>query len=178
MVRVSREPYPRFALPAGFSVAWYHPGCEEWWHDIQLRSDKLTPVTRDTFGRYFGQAPHELPHRQSFLLDAAGCPIGTATAWFENNYQGQVWGRLHWVAIRPEWQGRDLGKALLSVVCARLHELHPERAFLRTAPPRLAAIHLYLSFGFQPEIRSPADQAVWADILGRLNSGAGPGVLC
>ncbi len=172
MVRVSREPFPQFAQPPGFSLAWYQPGCEVWWHDIQLRSDKLTPISRDTFGKYFGYAPHELPRRQCFLFDGAGHPIGTATAWFDDNYHNQVWGRLHWVAILPEWQGRGLGKALLSMVCARLHELHPGRAFLRTAPQRLAAIHLYLEFGFQPEIRSAKEQRVWEVVLGLLKPGA------
>ena len=196
MVRVSREPFPRFALSSGFSLAWYRPGCEAWWYDIQLHSDELTPITRDTFAKYFGQPSHnprsrgrqsapsgelgssvpapvgqiteasqELARRQCFLLDAAGHPIGTATAWFDNNYHGQVWGRLHWVAIVPEWQRRGLGKALMSAVCTRLHELHPERSFLRTAPQRLPAIQLYLQFGFEPEIRTPEEQPVWEGIL-------------
>jgi N-acetylglutamate synthase-like GNAT family acetyltransferase len=200
MVRVSREPFPAFALPPGFSLAWYQPGCEAWWYDIQLHSDELTPITRDTFAKYFGQPSHnprsrgrqsapsgelgssvpapvgqiteasqELARRQCYLLDAAGHPIGTATAWFEDNYHGEVWGRLHWVAILPEWQGRGLGKALMSAVCERLHELHPERSFLRTTSQRLAAIHLYLKFGFEPEFRTPEDKPVWKDILARLS---------
>jgi GNAT superfamily N-acetyltransferase len=170
MVRVSGEQFPQFALPSGFSVTWYRPGCEAWWHDVQLRSDKLTSITRDTFGKYFGEALHELPRRQCFLLEPAGHPIGTATAWFDHNYHGQSWGRLHWVAILPKWQGRGLGKALMSAVCARLHDLHPERSFLRTAPQRLPAIHLYLQFGFEPEIRSPEDRLVWEDILAQLSA--------
>ncbi len=168
MVRVSREPFPQCPLPPGFSLAWYRPGFETWWHDIQLRADKLTPITRETFGRYFGHAPKELPRRQCYLLDAANHPIGTGTAWFEDNYQGQVWGRLHWLAILPEWQGRGLGRALLSAVCGRLHELHPERVFLRTAPQRLAAIHLYLKFGFEPETRSAEDRPIWDGVLAQL----------
>jgi GNAT superfamily N-acetyltransferase len=170
MVRVSREPFPQFALAPGFFVAWYQPGCERWWHHIQFRSDKLTPITQNTFDRYFGQAPQELPRRQCYLLDASGHPIGTATAWFDENYHGQAWGRLHWVAVLPEWQGRGLGKALLSAVCGRLRELHPDRAFLRTAPQRLAAIRLYLKFGFEPEIRLPEERLVWGGILAQLSA--------
>ena len=136
MVRVSRAPFPQFALPANFSFIWYRVGCEKWWHDIQFRSDPLSKITPETFWKYFGTAPEELPRRQCFLLDAASQPIGTATAWFDDSYHGQAWGRLHWVAILPEFQGRGLAKPLLSLVCGRLRELHPESAFLRTAAER------------------------------------------
>jgi GNAT superfamily N-acetyltransferase len=98
------------------------------------------------------------------LLSPDGAPIGTATAWFDKQYRGQEWGRLHWVAILPAWQGRGLGRPLLSVACARLQALHPDRAYLRTAPQRLAAIHLYLAFGFVPAIRTREDAQSWERI--------------
>jgi RimJ/RimL family protein N-acetyltransferase len=148
MVRVSREPFPVYPLQAGFRFRWYETGWEEPWRDIQHRSDKLTNITGETFWKYFGAAPEELPRRQCFLIEPSGAPIGTATAWFDNHYRGQQWGRLHWVAIVPEWQGKGLAKPLLSKVCEAMRELHPERSFLRTAPQRLAAIHLYLKFGY------------------------------
>jgi GNAT superfamily N-acetyltransferase len=174
MVRETCEPFPVFPVPKGHTIAWYQTGNEAWWYEIQRRADHLTAITPDTFDRYFGEAPQELPRRQCYLLDASGAPIGTATAWFDNNYHGRVWGRPHWVAILPTWQGRGLGKALLSAVCRRLHELHPERSFLRTASQRLAAIHLYMKFGFQPEIRLLEDRPVWAHILAQLKNSAGP----
>lgn len=172
MVRVSRRPFPQFGLPAGFSFAWYQPGCEHWWHHIQLRSDLLTRITHDLFWRAFGAARGELPRRQCYLLDASHAAIGTATAWFDPNYRGEPWGRLHWVAILPEYQGRGLAKALLTVVCERLRELHPDRAFLRTAPQRLPAIQLYQKFGFVPEIHSTEDRRQWSRILSELRGTA------
>jgi GNAT superfamily N-acetyltransferase len=169
MVRVSCEPFPSFALPAGYSLTWYCAGREDWWYDIQRRSDPLSEITRETFWRYFSGAPEEeLPRRQCFLLDPNGQPIGTATAWFDNQHHGQVWGRLHWVAILPEFQGRGLAKPLLSVVCERMRQFHPGRSYLRTAAQRLPAIDLYLKFGFVPEIKAPEDAALWKSINDRL----------
>jgi GNAT superfamily N-acetyltransferase len=168
MVRQTAEPYPSYPLPAGFSVSWYERGGEDCWFDIQRQADPSNPITRATFSQYFGGAATELSRRQCYLLDAAGQPVGTATAWFEQNYHGQEWGRLHWVAILPQHQGRGLGRPLLSVVCERMKSLHPERAFLRTASHRLAAIHLYLEFGFVPEIRNPGETAVWKRIIDQL----------
>jgi GNAT superfamily N-acetyltransferase len=171
MVRVGEKPFPQFPLPAGYAIEWYHAGCEEWWYEIQLRSDELTRVTRDLFWQYFGQARAELARRQCYLMDQRHQPIGTATAWFDPDYHGECWGRLHWVAILPQHQGQGLAKPLLSVVCERLRQFHPARSFLRTAPQRLAAIHLYLEFGFVPEIRGPEEAVVWEGIQQRLAAG-------
>ncbi|MBI5386514.1 MAG: GNAT family N-acetyltransferase [Verrucomicrobia bacterium] len=175
MVRVSREPFPIFALPSEFSFAWYRPGCEAWWHDIQHRADKLTPITSELFHQSFGEASAELPRRQCFLLDVNGQPIGTATAWLGLRQNGEVWGRLHWVAIVPEFQRRGLAKPLLSVVCERMRALHPERSFLRTAAERPAAIRLYLKFGFVPEMRTDAERELWSAILARIDQDQGKG---
>jgi GNAT superfamily N-acetyltransferase len=168
MARQVEAPFPLFPLPPGYALSWYQPGCEAWWFEIQRRADPLAPITAGTFAKYFGTAPGELSRRQAFLLEPAGRPIGTATAWFEQDERGQEWGRLHWVAILPEWQGRGLGRPLLSDVCQRMHTLHPQRSFLRTAPHRLAAIRLYLAFGFQPLIGTPHEASAWRQILGRL----------
>jgi len=83
---------------------------------------------------------------------------------------GTLWGRVHWMAMLPEVQGRGLGKALLTAICQRLRELGHERAYLHTSAARLPAIRLYLKFGFEPVIRNDGEAAAWEKILG----GAGP----
>jgi GNAT superfamily N-acetyltransferase len=173
MVRISRAAFPAFPLPAGFTLAWYQPGNQAWWEEIQRRSDSLARVTSDLFWSCFGQAAEALPRRQCYLLDAQAKPIGTATAWFDRASRGECWGRLHWVAIVPEWQGQGLAKPLLATVCARLRELHPEKSFLRTAARRLPAISLYLKFGFQPEIRTPDEERLWRSISAALGKPVG-----
>jgi GNAT superfamily N-acetyltransferase len=78
--------------------------------------------------------------------------------------RGREYGRVHWVAIVPEWQRHGLAKPLLTVVCQRLQELGHERAYLTTAPERIPAINLYLSFGFVPEVRSDEALRAWKEI--------------
>ena len=39
-------------------------------------------------------------------VGAVFAKFGTATAWFDNGYHGEVWGRLHWLAIVPEFLDR------------------------------------------------------------------------
>lgn len=133
-----------------------------------------------------------LRERQCFVLDAGGKAIGTGTAWFggplaqavgndhprlaparspmhgesERNFTGGRWGRVHWMAMLPEFQGRGLGKALMTTICRRLRDLGHERAYLHTSAARRPAIRLYLNFGFEPIIRKAEEKSAWQEILG------------
>ncbi len=81
---------------------------------------------------------------------------------------GDRWGRVHWMAIVPEFQRHGLGKVLLGAICQRLRELGHERAYLHTSAARIPAIQLYLRFGFAPVVRNAAERAVWKDVLASL----------
>jgi len=169
MVRPGNAPYPVRELPPGFEVLWYHPGWERHWLEIQTQADPEAGLSPATFERYFGGAPDELPHRQAYLADAHGRLVATATAWFGEG-ERRAWGRLHWVAVAPEYQGRGLAQGLLTIVGERLRSLHPAGAFLRTAAHRLAAIAVYLRFGFQPEPGNAEEAAWWEETLQRLQT--------
>jgi ribosomal protein S18 acetylase RimI-like enzyme len=95
------------------------------------------------------------------LLAPDGQAIGTATAWFKDNFEGRRFGRVHWVAIVPEYQGRGLAKPLMSTICRRLQELGHDCAYLTTSTARLPAINLYRRFGFEPLIRTPEEADIW-----------------
>ena len=79
-------------------------------------------------------------------------------------YKGLAWGRIHWVAIVPEFQGRGLAKPLLTAVMNRMVELGHQRARLATATQRLPAINLYLKFGFLPDPRNEEELSAWEEI--------------
>jgi ribosomal protein S18 acetylase RimI-like enzyme len=92
-----------------------------------------------------------LAARQKYLLGPGGEPIGTATAWFDAPQSGEEIGvgRVHWVAIVPEFQGRGLAKPLLDSVLQMLRVCGHTRAVLLTDTRRPAAIALYEKFGFR-----------------------------
>ena len=129
-------------------------------------------VTPELFREKFGHDDRLLAERQCFLLSHAGDAVGTATAWFDDAFEGARWGRVHWVAILPEFQGRGLGSVLMTAVCRRLHELGHGRAFLRTAVNRIPAVRLYLRFGFEPHPRNAEEERLWLEILARLGQPA------
>jgi GNAT superfamily N-acetyltransferase len=161
MTRQNLNNLPAYPLPPGFAVKWFQPGDESRWLQIHLAAEREREITPALFRSEFGQDGAVLGERQCFLLDACGQAVGTATAWLGDLVQGERWGRVHWVAIRPEFQGRGLGRPLMTVVCERLRELGHSRAFLRTTATRLPAINLYLRFGFKPWPRAAAEAAAW-----------------
>jgi len=161
MIRENLEDIPEFELPNGFSLRRYQPGDEENWLRIHLLADQLQPITRELYGREFGSDAALLAQRQYYLLAPDGRAIGTATAWCKDNFEGRTFGRVHWVAIVPEFQGRGLAKPLMSTICRRLRELGHDCAYLTTSTARLPAINLYRRFGFAPLIRTPAEGEFW-----------------
>jgi len=161
MVRYNLDDIPQYRLPEPYTIRCYRSGDDQAWLDIEKKSERHFPVNDDLFEDQFGDNLELLPERQFFICDANDKEIGTATAWFNNNYNGLVYGLVHWVAIVPEEQGKGLAKPLMSCVCNRLKELGYERALLNTSTARIPAINLYLKFGFVPEIKNDKDKEIW-----------------
>ncbi len=164
MLRENLTDIPAYALPAGFRFRLYHPGDEDVWTGIFSKADVYNVTAPELFRQQFGDDDVELARRQLFLCRDDGVAIGTTTAWYDEDYKGLRWGRVHWVAIVPEHQGKGLAKPLLTAALERLVELGEERAYLTTESPRLVAINLYLKFGFVPEVKTEQDCRIWEEI--------------
>lgn len=160
MSRKNLDDIPEYSLPVGYSIRWYQPGYEKYWQAIQSLADEFTRVTPDLFEEQFGTYTQLLSERQCFLSDGEDNIIGTASAWFDNQ-GGKSLGRIHWLAIVPQQQGRGLAKPLLAIVCDRLKELGHSRTYLTTQTVRIPAINLYAKFGFVPVIDSDRDIEIW-----------------
>ena len=169
MVRETAMDIPQYALTNGFSVRWYQPGDETAWLEIQSKADIYNKIEPGLFQTAFGETPGELKDRQCFLLNSNKNPIGTATAWFNNDFKEKRYGRLHWIAIVPEMRGRGLAKPLLTHVCNRLLNLGHSQSYLTTSSKRLRAIKLYLKFGFNPNYDCEQEELVWKSIYQKLN---------
>ncbi|MEX0655819.1 MAG: GNAT family N-acetyltransferase [Phycisphaeraceae bacterium] len=165
MIRDHLRDLPDAALPAAFHLRPYRPGDDRTWYDIHLKADRYTKLTSQRFVDEFGSDDELLAARQLYLCDSQnGEPLGTATAWQDDDGAGRV----HWVAIVPEAQGRGLAKPLLAAVCQRLAELGHQQTRLTTQSPRIAAVNLYLRFGFRPDLRSAEDVSIWQRLRAQL----------
>ena len=172
MVRDDLSTIPAFKFPDPFSASWYRSGDENKWVEISRAADKYNKITIETFYKEFGRDTELLGARQFFIRDAEKNFVGTCTSWFNGNYKGQPFGRIHWVAIAPEMQGKGLAKPLMSLALNKLIELGHKRAYLVTSSARIPAISLYLKFGFLPELASKKDENIWAGISNNLDEQA------
>ena len=164
MIRENLDNIPQYELPADCALQWYTKGYEKIWLAIHKATDKYHDFTDDFFANQFGPDENLLHQRQCYLFDKDNIPFATATAWFDNDYNGNEYGRVHWVAITPSMQGKGLANPLLTIICNRLHQLGHKRVYLGTSTIRIPAINLYLKFGFKPHIRNEEDQKIWQQL--------------
>ncbi|HOK76323.1 MAG TPA: GNAT family N-acetyltransferase [Verrucomicrobiota bacterium] len=157
---------PKIPVPDGFHLRAYQPGDAAHWTRIHLDAEQYHPITPATFYEKFGRDNSRLMQRQLYCCTSEGLPIGTATAWFDDDYYGEPWGRIHWVAVMREFQGLGLGRALVSRACKLLIELGHSRAYLATQAGRVRAIKIYRSLGFEPDIRTDQDREAWQFVPG------------
>lgn len=151
-------------FPSEFYVKLFKPGCEKTWIDIQTQADIHGNFDMDRFRNAFINDYESLAKRQYYMFTRQSQPIGTATAWYANNKPDGNCGLVHWVGIRPEFQGRGLAKPLLTIVLTRMKQLGHRSASLRTATIRLPAINLYLKFGFVPVVNHSEERGYWEEV--------------
>ena len=161
LFRPTLDDLPIYDLPPGYQAHWYAPGDEQHWIEIHRQADRYNTASAALFAKAFGNDAGLLAARQLYIEAPGGTIVGTATAWYAGAQPAGPVGRVHWVAIVPDYQGRGLAKPLLSLVCRRLHALGHRQAILDTSTARIPAINLYRQFGFEPKITTPDDRAAW-----------------
>ena len=147
MARSNLDFWPVQSFPTGFSIRAYQSGDAIHWRAIHELADPFNSFDDTTFATWFGNDEDEdqLRARQRFVNSPDGEVIGTATAWFDS----PEIGRVHWVAIVPQFQGRGLARPLLSHIGQTLRELGHTRAVLTTSLERPVAVALYQKLGFE-----------------------------
>jgi GNAT superfamily N-acetyltransferase len=166
--RASLDGIPPATLPDGFSFRGYEPGDREAWVQLYAAAERFVSITPELFDNEFKRNEVELSRRMLFLFDGDGRPIGTSTGWADDLADRAVPGRVHWVAIHPQYQGRKLAKPLLSRTLQLLRGLGHSSAYLMTSTGRTPAITLYLRYGFMPTIKTAEQREGWAEALAGL----------
>ncbi len=168
MVRPHLDKILSCSAPPPYTLRQYQVGDEERWRVIQKAADEFNDINNTLFRKEFGWDDDEIAKRMWFLCDEDGTAIGTSTAWFDDTFEGERWGQVHWVAVVPKHQGKGLSKPLITQTLRTIRELGDERAFLYTSTGRVPAIKLYRQFGFAPLKTTDADRRAWARIRGAL----------
>ena len=118
------------------------------WHDL---------VACLQFVNGFGDNEDEHEDRITFVVEGESKLVGVTTAWYHTDPKGTM-ALVHYVAMLPECTGQGLSTPLMSAVLKRHHELGHTECRLGTSTGRLAAINLYVKFGFLP-LLNPEDPA-------------------
>lgn len=171
MVRETLDDLPDYPLPDGYSIRTFKRGEGPLWAEIGFSAGNFKSLEEamDRFGKEFEAPVEDMESRCFFVVhNETNRAVGTAMAWYDSKFvEGENYGRVHWVAIIPEHQGKGLAKPLLSVVLRRLAESH-SKAVLGTQTFRKPAINLYLDLGFVPFFKHDTCPQAWADLAAEL----------
>lgn len=151
MKRPKGTPVKNYALPDGYSLCLYQEGNERDWAEIEssvLEFDDPASALK-YYDKEFMPYPEELKRRQYFVRDPEGKMAATASAWWKMSGDRRV-PILHWVAVKPEYQGKGLGKALVTAAVQRMIALEGDvDIYLHTQTWSYKAINIYLDAGFE-----------------------------
>lgn len=163
MVRYTLDDLPAVQFPEGFGIRAMRPDEAGLWVDIQRDAEPYYEVEPDWFQEQFGSNMGALGWRCYLIVNSRGVAVGTISAWVTHNYHGEVWGQLHWLAVRPAYQRLGLARAASAWCLSQLARWH-DRAVLGTQSVRIGAIRLYLEMGFRPDLNHPGARDAWLAI--------------
>ncbi|UUZ92768.1 GNAT family N-acetyltransferase [Paenibacillus sp. P25] len=153
MRRPSGIPIPSFELPHGYSIVSFREGQEEKWAEIEASVGEFE--TKEEALRYFHAEympfTDDLKERSLFVVNANREEAGTVTGWWNRTGMRRD-PSIHWFAVKQDYQGLGLGKALVSECLKRLVQLEGNKdVFLHTQTWSYRAIGLYMKAGFRIE---------------------------
>ncbi len=120
---------PSYSLPEPYKIRNFKEDEENWAHILTKAGEFASAEAGlDRFRQEFAPYPEDVRQGMFFLEDENGQAIGTATAWY-GELNGEEMGRIHWVGIVPDHQGKKLAKPLLTFLLQQLASRH-RKAYL------------------------------------------------
>jgi beta-glucuronidase len=168
MVRSHMRDIPQYPFPAGHGLRGMTTDDIGLWTDIQRDAEPYFAIGDTLFRDEFGDDMEAIGRRCFIVTDDRGLGVGTISAWYDRDFRGREYGRIHWVAIRPRYQRKGLARAALSVAMQTLSRWH-DRSYLLTSGERIGAIALYLGFGFEPDMVPANARAAWEEVGRKLD---------
>ena len=138
-------------LPAGFSYRKYQEGDEKYWTETETAVLEFSSTQQASayFQKDFLPYESELKNRMVFITNTEGIPVANAAAWWHDKKTSRQ-ACLHWVAVRPEYQGLGLGRAVVVKALSLFSQYEPQKdIYLHTQTWSHVAVRLYMNLGFQ-----------------------------
>ena len=137
-----------FSLPKGYSFTFFKDGDEIEWAKIEMSAGEVLTIEEglQSFNKSFGNHYELMKERCLFIENDEHEKVATSTAFFMNDQIGKV----HWVAVKKEEQGKGLSKPLITQTLKLLKKLGYESTILHTQTHTWLAVKIYLDLGFIP----------------------------
>lgn len=148
MIRPHMRDIPQAPWPEGYGIRPMTLDDVGLWTDIWRDAEPFLKISDELFREEFGDDLGAVPRRCFIVTDPRGLGVGTISAWYNREFRGKDYGRIHWVAVRPSYQGKGLGRAAMTHAMNKLAEWH-DRCYLWTSTERTGAVALYRSLGFE-----------------------------
>ena len=139
-------------LPEGFSYRMYAPGDMDHWAEIETSVGEFPTLEEGQayFTKKYLPFEEELMERLCFIVDDKGTYCATAMTWYFDGENGAHWAALNWVATKPGYQGKGLGRAVVEKALSQFPRLEPGLdVYLHTQSWSHPAVGLYLRMGFR-----------------------------
>lgn len=174
MHRPAGTPIPHFPLPQGYRFSMYKKGDEKDWTRIETSVGEFESEFAALMHFREKYSPHldELCRRLLFIETDDGKKVATTNAWWahikcekrawirlrrDDNVERRAW--IHWVGVDPAYQGKGLGKAIVSRALEIMCQIEGDTdIYLCTQTWSYKAIDIYKKCGFEP-----TDEAVLYD---------------
>ncbi len=151
MRRKTGTPIPDVPLPPGYTFVNFQPGDERAWAEVEtsvLEFDSV-PEAQDYFAKHYLCYGDDAQRRVFFVQAPNGKKIGTASIWWEYTGKRRV-PSLHWIGVKPEYQGKAIGKAMVCRLMQETLEIEGDiDVYLHTQTWSYKAIGVYLYAGFE-----------------------------
>ena len=134
-------------LPVGYSVRNCRRDELDIWKAMPFDAPNLAKeynkYMTDFFKTTYGDKEELFFAKTLFVCNKDNRPIATCLLWKAYD----EFNTIHWLKTLKEYEGRDIGRALLSIIMQDL-EKHDYPIYLHTQPGSFRAIKLYSDFGF------------------------------
>ncbi len=153
-------------LAAGYTLRLFRESDLSALANVMAKAFEDDTWTPERFRNTLSEAPDV---KEVHVIERSGVPVATASAQLlPDKYPGS--GYVHYVAVAPEEQGKNLGYAVTLSVLHAFGRMGCKDAVLQTDDPRLAAIKIYQRLGFQPEHTHETHMARWGAVADLLSA--------
>lgn len=142
-----------YSLPDGYHFEFYQDGDRDTCIEIEKNAKEFSDYAEGlaAWNKYYLGRENELHNRMVFVVNESGEKVATATAFYDINGKDKSGaGWLHWVAVKREYQGKDLSKPLITYVLYVMKALGYNHVKISTQTNTWLAVKVYLDLGFRP----------------------------